>query len=181
LAKLANASVKANFEATKRTTERLRRLVDQAGSAHRIKGKGGQPVTLSAKADTKGFSNSAGKVVVRGAVRGVPEGFWSIVEYGSGKHLMTARGGRITRSGRAVAGRYTKTQTLKKFGEGHSFSDLKPLSAGRGSGFVAQWVMHPGHGSQGKPWERAMSITAPEAANIHRTTVNQHLVQTWAD
>ena len=180
LARLADASVRANFEATKKATVRLGVIVNTAGSAHRIKSRGGKPVTLSAKTDVRGFTQAAGKVVVRGAVRGIPEGFWRIVEDGSAPHLMTARGNRITRSGRVVSGRYTKTQTLRKFGEGHAFSDLKPLSnRATGGNFISQWVMHPGHGPQGKPWEQAMARATTGVPEIHHRIVGERLVDVW--
>lgn len=164
--KMGDAALKANVEAVERSTKKLGAVVQAQGSRHRIKGRSGKRVPLSSKTDVRAFAQAGGKLVVTGAVRGIPEGFWRIVEDGSAPHLMTTRGNRVTRSGRSVSGRYTKTQTLRKFGEGHGFGDLKPLSnRAAGGTLIAQWVMHPGHGSQGKPWDAAMSIGAPLVAN----------------
>jgi len=90
--KMGNAAAKANVEAVERSTKKLGVVVDAQGSRFHIKGRGGARVPLSAKTDTRAFNNRANKVVVTGAVRGIPEGFWHIVQEGSGPHLIAPRG-----------------------------------------------------------------------------------------
>ena len=163
--KMGNVAAKANVEAVERSTRKLGAVVTAQGSRFHIKGRSGSKVPLSAKTDVRGFNNRASKVVVTGAVRGIPEGFWNIVEHGSGAHLITQRGSRTTRTGKQVGRKYAAGKTLRLFSEGHGFSDLRPVG-NAGSGFGPyQWVMHPGHGTIGRPWEAAMTIGRPLVAN----------------
>lgn len=180
--KMGSAAQKAAAEAVAKSTRKLSFIVNAHGSAHRIKGRNGEYVNLGARADVRGWNNYAKNAVTwTGAVRGIPEGFWVIVEYGSARHLMTTRGERTTRSGRKVMGKYAKGKTLRLFSEGHSFSDLKPLGNQAGGFGPYQWVMHPGHGPQGRPWESAMAEGAPVIANEMAFTQQRELVRAFVE
>jgi len=156
--KMGNAAARANVEAVERSTHKLGAVVNAEGARHRIRGRRGNKVPLGAKTDVRGFSSQTQGLVVTGAVRGIPEGFWHIVEYGSDPHpIYRSKAGRQRKLSRGTF--------LKRFGEGETFGDLKPMSNGPGGGFVARWVNHPGHKSQGTPWATSMRIGAPMVAN----------------
>lgn len=161
--KMGTAAQKAAAAGVRASTERLARFVDAAGARHHIKGRNGQRIKLGAKVDVRGYNNASNKVVWTGAVRGVPEGFWHIVTYGSGPHLITRRGTRTTKSGRTVVTTSRGSGVLKKFADGHTFGELKPMGIPSpiGPRFA---VIHPGHGSQGNPWDAAMSLGKPVVA-----------------
>lgn len=161
--KMGTAAQKANAAGVRASTEKLARFVDAAGARHHIKGRNGQRITLSAKVDVRGFNSQANKVVWTGAVRGVPEGFWHIVTYGSGPHLITRRGTRPTRSGRTVVTTSRGKGAMKKFAEGHTFGELKPMGIPSPIG-PRYHVIHPGHGPQGDPWALAMALGKPAVA-----------------
>ncbi len=157
--KMGNAAARANVEAVERSTHKLGAVVNAEGVRHRIRGRKGNKVPLGAKTDVRGFSSQTQGLVVTGAVRGIPEGFWHIVEYGSGPHI-------ITRAGKDAKGRRRKISDkslLKRVTEGTSLSGLPLLS--NGSNFIAPYALHPGHKSQGTPWATSMRIGAPMVAN----------------
>lgn len=175
--------MRANIKSVTDSTEAVRKQVDSEGRRFHIKARNGKRVVLEGVKDVRGFNSYAqGGTKWVGRVRGIPEGFWTIVEYGTWRHIITARGGRVTRSGRAVMGKYSKGKTLRLFGEGHAFSDLKPVSAGKGGNFGPyQWVMHPGHNPLGNPWEVAMRAATHDVDKIHELTANRELVTAWVD
>ncbi len=182
--RMGSATQKAAAAAVRKSTAKLSVVVDKWGRSHHIKGRSGRNVQLTSKMDVRGWRNySKDAVVWTGAVRGIPEGFWVIVEYGSPRHLITSRGERVTRTGRKVSGKYSASKRLRLFGEGHTFSDLKPLSAQRRGGSFGpyQWVMHPGHGPQGRPWENAMREGAPMVAEEMALTQQRELVRAFIE
>lgn len=159
-AKMGDAAKRANVEAVERSTKKLGVIVNAEGRRFHIKGRRGNKVPLSAKTDVRGFNGRNG-LVVTGAVRGIPEGFWVIVEYGSAPHS-------IVRSKQGANGRRRKVSEkslLKSVTEGTALDGVPLLSNGAGGNFIAPYVLHPGHGSLGKPWEAAMRIGAPMVAN----------------
>lgn len=159
---MGDAGAKANLKAVQMATKRLALIVDMSGKRYHIRGRRGTPVPLSAASDVREFERTGGRGVFTGRVQGIPQGFWSIVEYGSTPHP-------IYRAGTTEAGKRRRMGTkgfIKKLGEGHVFNDIPPLSAGKGGGFVAQWANHPGHKSLGTPWRSAMTSGAPEVAQI---------------
>lgn len=162
--KMGTAAQKAGAAAIRKSTERLAQFVDAAGARHHIKGRSGARVPLSSKVDVRGY-NGANGVVWTGAVRGVPEGFWHIVTYGSGPHLITRRGTRQTKRGKTVTTTSRGSKVMARFAEGSTFSELKPMGIPSpiGPRFV---VLHPGHGSLGDPWETAMRIGIPVVAQM---------------
>ncbi len=153
--KMGNAAARANVEAVERSTHKLGSVVNAEGVRHRIRGRKGTKVPLGAKTDVRGFNSQTQGLVVTGAVRGIPEGFWAITEYGSGPHFITRR----TEKGRSV--KLTRS-LLKKIEAGGVVSTRRPIFTPYGP---RQWVSHPGHKSLGTPWAASMRIGAPMVAN----------------
>lgn len=145
---MADAAQKANITAVRRATERLRDDVDRRGSRYTIRGRGGRPVPLGATADTKTFGDINTPV---GRVRGVPEGFWHIVQYGSGAHVITT--GR-----KKAGGRQSVRTTVRRLDTGKQTSGLSPVRTPYGP---RQYVRHPGHRTIARPWDASMAV-APE-------------------
>ncbi len=152
--KMGNAAARANVEAVERSTKKLGAVVNAEGSRHHIRGRRGNKVPLGAKTDVRGFNSQSKGLVVTGAVRGIPEGFWHIVEYGSDAHLIWGRG----KSGRGL----TVKGAMRRYSAGDPFNTTRPISTPWGP---RQVVFHRGHGSQGKPWAASMRIGAPLVAN----------------
>lgn len=125
---MAGAAQKANIRVVQKATVGLKGVVAGNGGRHHIRGRGGKQVALGASADVKLY----GETPV-GAVKGFPEGFWAIVEYGSGAHRIRKANSKST----------------------------KPLSTPWGP---RQFVNHPGHRSQGKPWAVSMAEGRPLVA-----------------
>lgn len=150
---MGDAAQKANVATVKDATEALALIVSAHGARFRLRGRNGQRWPLTAKADTRGFATTAGETVVRGSVKGIPEGFWHIVTYGSGPHLIVRNAGR----------KKSTASMLRAFESGELGSGAKPLRTPYGP---RQFVHHPGHGSIGKPWEAAMVQGAPKVAQI---------------
>lgn len=148
LFEMADAAQKANILVVRRSTERVREDVDRRGRRYTLRGRGGRQVPLSARSDVKSFGNDSTPV---GMVRGVPEGFWHIVQYGSGRHLIARS---TTRSG----GRRSLRTTFRRFGDAESLGDLQPIRTPYGP---RQFANHPGHGTIARPWDAAMSV-APD-------------------
>ena len=167
--KMGNVAAKANVEAITRSTKKLGAVVDAQGSRFHIKGRGGKKVPLSAKTDVRAFNNSANQVVATGAVRGIPEGFWSIVHYGSGAHIIAPRG---TVRGK---GRRYFVNALKAYENGTN----TPGRAVKIGPNFRPIVMHPGHGAQGRPWDAAMAIGAPLVAKEMAYEESRALAKTF--
>lgn len=153
-AAMGDAAKRANVEAIERSTKKLGAFVNAEGARFHIKGRRGNKVPLMAKTDVRGFNGRDG-VVFTGAVRGIPEGFWAIVEYGSGRHLITRR----TDKGRT---KKVTSKMLTSLAEGTTFAKGRPLFTPYGP---RQWVDHPGHRPLGSPWATAMRVGAPVIAN----------------
>jgi hypothetical protein len=150
---MGDAAQKANVATIREASNTLALIVSAHGGRYRLRGRNGQRWPLTAKADTRGFSTTAGATVVRGSVRGIPEGFWHIVTYGSGPHLIVRSNGR----------KKSRSSLLRAFESGELGSGVKPLRTPYGP---RQFVHHPGHGAIGKPWETAMTQGAPKVAEI---------------
>ncbi len=165
---MGETAAKSNLKAVQEATQRLALIVDMSGRRYHIRGRGGTDVPLSASRDVREFERVDGRGVFTGRVQGVPQGFWAIVEHGSDPHPIYRRAaGRDGKRGRKMA----QKSFLKKVTEGHVFNDIPVMSNGRGQGFVAPYVLHPGHKSLGTPWRKAMDTGAPEVARIIRTRV----------
>lgn len=155
IAAMGYAAAKQNSAAVKHATNQLKVIVAASGRRYHIRGRTGGSVPLEASANVREFSTTNGGAVFRGKVTGIPEGFWAIVEYGSGPHIITSRKGRPNRN-----------RLLRAFAEGESFGRLKPVRTPYGP---RQFVHHPGHRSFGKPWASAMKAGGPRVAEIIAT------------
>ncbi len=171
---MGDAAKRANVEAVERSTKKLGVVVEAEGRRFHIKGRGGKKVPLGAKTDVRGF-NGANGLVVTGAVRGIPEGFWTIVEYGSAPHT-------IVRAKQGENGRRRKVSEkslLKRITEGTALNDVPLLSNGKGGNFVAAYALHKGHDPLGKPWEASMRLGAPLVANEMQYEQQRALIKTF--
>jgi hypothetical protein len=157
--KMADAAAKANAEAVERSTRKLGAVVDTEGGRHHIKGKGGKRVPLSSKVDVRAFTTTKGATVVSGAVRGVPQGFWSIVEHGTTGPYIIAPRGTIKGSSRTYFNR-----ALRGMESGTLYRSRRAIKIG---GNFRPFVSHPGSKPSGKPWELSMRIGVPLVANGH--------------
>lgn len=155
ITRMGDAAQKANVEVVRQSTIKLHRFVTTAGSRYALRGRSGDKVRLSAsqRVDLVG-SNRA----IVGMVKGVPEGFWHIVEYGRhGGYLVASR---TTRAGSARRG--GQRGVFRTFETGDSFGQLKPIRTPQGPRQFAR----PGpHGSIGRPWATAMAAGKPAVAN----------------
>lgn len=154
---MADAATQANIEVVRKATVALSTVVEANGRRFKIRGRDGRKWPLEAANDVRVFGDFNKPV---GQVRGIPEGFWEIVEHGSSPHLIVSnkgRGGvgRTTRSGRAAAKFMTSSQVLRRFATGDSLGALQPLRTPYGP---RQFVHHPGHGSIGRPWAESMAV-----------------------
>lgn len=177
--KMGDAAQRGIVSGVEAGTTVLHRYVTINGAPYHIRGRRGDKVRLTAKKNVRGFKSSQGGVV-RGAVFGIPEGFWAIVEHGSDDHIIVSRQLRkaqTTRSGkvRTSIGARTVSRRLE---QGKSFSDVRPVRTPYGP---RQFVHHPGHRPIGSPWERAMqqaaqpvadAINADEAKQLFRAFTN---------
>lgn len=157
LLEMADAAQRATIETVRKATIAVKVIVDEKGGKYKIRSRSGKKVPLSGVADVKVFGDFNKPV---GVVKGIPEGFWALVEYGSGPHLIVSnkgRGGvgRITRSGRVAKRFYTPSQVMRRLGNGDSLGALQPLRTPYGP---RQFVNHPGHRSIAHPWEFSMAL-----------------------
>lgn len=163
---MASAAGHVEQRVVPKATLAIRTRASVEGGRYRIKGRSGRPVRLSASSNTQMFG---GKPV--GQVRGVPPGFWRIVTDGSAPHLIT---GRYRRGG---TGRVGVSSALRRFAGADAMNTASPIRLG--SIGWRQYAVHPGHGSLGDPWGRAMRA-APE---LYRSTLDEvattDLVRAW--
>ncbi len=128
------AAQKASLDTVTKSTTALKNVVAANGVRHRIKGRSGKHVPLGAMSNVKTFND---KPV--GLVKGIPDGFWSIVEHGSPPHTIRPRAGTKRKAGVAA---------------------LRTPYGPRAS------VRHPGHRPQGRPWLTSMTEGRPIVRRI---------------
>jgi hypothetical protein len=178
---MAEAAQDSRTFVVRSMTTAVQGVVTANGARYHIKARGTrQPIRLEARSDVKLFRTRNGSNTPTGAVRGIPAGFWSIVEYGSYRHLITStkgRGGkeRVTSRGRTVRFLTVRKTTKIAAGGKGSLGVLGPLLI-PGIGY-RQWVMHPGHSPIGKPWATAMLESEPVAHQINTTATAVALVR----
>lgn len=164
--KMGDAAQRAVVSGTKAATDAVEMAVDVAGARFRLRGRDGNRYPLGAKSDVRGFKTQEGKGVVRGRVRGFPEGMWHIVTYGSGPHIIASNTFKVARYKKLRSGRL-KLETLgrkgkeRRFFQGDSFGDVKPIWTPYG---YRQFVVHPGHGPIANPWDTAMKASRDPVA-----------------
>lgn len=142
---MATAAQKANTAVVRHATVGLGSEVSRRGRRYTLRGRGGRQVPLTAATDIKTFGGDP-----VGRVRGVPEGFWAIIQYGAGPHIIARN---VTRAGR----RQSIKTTTRRAASGQSTGALQPIRTPYGP---RQFVRHRGHGPVGHPWDGAM-LEAP--------------------
>ncbi len=141
--------------------------VEGQGRRYHVKGRNGTKVKLGAKVRKDQFprQHQASRVVA-----GNPAGFWKIIEDGSERHLIA---GRYRATGRRRSARVATNQFLR----GDSFAGSSPILI-PGVGY-RQWADHPGHGSVGRPWKRAMAKADDTTAKVTRKTATKQFSAAW--
>ena len=129
------------------------------------------------------------------SVAGTPRGFWRIIEDGSQPHLITPRASRGGMRQKSVFGAFLRSAGLKidratgeavEAGPGFQIKAFRPggrplkLTGKGGGGRYAAWVLHPGHKSIGKPWQKSMHLARPAVDRFHKDYVNSVLLAAWA-
>jgi hypothetical protein len=137
-------------------------ITNRNGSRFRLRGSKGNRVPLEAKGDVKSFvsqRNTGNALVVVGQIKGIPQGFWNLVEFGRQRRYLSyskfAKDGqqRVSRSGRVRKDYLTKKQVQRRFNKNESLRDLKPIRTPYGP---RQYAMPGPHGPIGNPWARSM-------------------------
>lgn len=161
---MADESARRTARMVKVICDDINRVVNNQGGKFKLRGSKGTPVQLEGRSDVKAFSTQSEQLVVRGAVRGIPEGFWQIVEYGrGGDYLVYSKMSRqgttgTTKSGRAKRQFLTRSQVDRRIAKGRSLGDLKPVRTPYGP---RQYTRPGRHGPIGKPWETSMVLSQP--------------------
>lgn len=156
--KMGDAAAKANVEAVTASTRKLGAVVDSQGRRFSIKGRSGAKVPLSASTDLRAFAAQGGTVIT-GAVRGVPQGFWTIVEHGTKGPYIIAPRGTVKGSSKT----YFK-RAVKAMSDGTLNGQRRAIKIG---GNFRPFVTHGPSRAIGKPWETSMRIGKPLVANSH--------------
>lgn len=134
-------------------------ITNRNGSRFRLRGSKGNRVPLEAKADVKAFTTRSDSLVLVGQVKGIPEGFWNLVEYGrQRRYLVYSRSPksgppRTTKSGKVRKDYLTKNQVQRRFNSNQSLRELKPIRTPYGP---RQYAIPGPHGPIGNPWARSM-------------------------
>lgn len=164
---MADTVAKQNARVVRVVCQDINRVVNDQGGKFKLRGAKGNRVPLEGKSDVKAFATQSQQTVVRGFVRGIPEGFWQIVEYGRGgdddNYLVFSRTNRAGSTGQTKAGRakrqfMSKNQAARRVAKGQSLGDLKPIRTPYGP---RQYVRPGPHGPIGKPWETSMRLSQP--------------------
>lgn len=178
---MADAALKAETATVRRMTQVGTDIVDQHGRKFHIRaGSTGKRWPLEGKGDVQTFGTRDGQPVVRGAIRGVPEGFWVIVTEGSRKHVISTRRQRGAEvrysSGGAIRRSISVRQQNRMIGNRANTNRLAPIRTPYGP---RQWVMHPGHGPIGQPWNLAMLQASQRLPQVAEYETSRRLVQAF--
>jgi hypothetical protein len=176
---MGRASLQAETATVRRMTDVCDSIVDDEGGRFRIRGRTGQKFPLEARGNVKTYASREGVPLVRGAVRGIPEGFWAIVQQGSFRHIITSRKGRggvqrQLRSGRQAARFLSVGATTKRIQRGQSLGRLQPVRTPYGP---RQFVNHPGHGPIGDPWGKSMERSRVRLPDVLQVESAKRLVE----
>lgn len=162
--RMAGAAQAANVETVSEATGDLWKVTVANGARFTLRGRGGKQVPLTAAKNVRAFG--ADPV---GMVKGVPEGFWHIVEYGRG-------GGYLVAGQKRSGGRVGQRGLTKRFDSDSTFGDLAPISTPYGPRQFAR----PGpHGSIGKPWASSMAAGRPLVARRLQMEETRALVRVF--
>src|SRR5690349_15577503 len=99
MTRMGKAAQAANVETVKESTRRLNAIVVANGGRYKLRGRDGKRVPLTAMSNVRAVGD---KPV--GWVKGIPEGFWVIVEHGRGGGYLVAQraGGKGTSQRRLI-------------------------------------------------------------------------------
>lgn len=159
---MADETTKVNARFLKFVIGEMVTITNRNGSRFRLRGSKGNRVPLEAKGDVKAFvaQRAAGNAfVVVGQVKGIPEGFWHLVEYGRQRRYLLysrfAKSGqqRVSKSGKVRKDYLTKKQVQRRFNQNKNLADLKPIRTPYGP---RQYALPGPHGPIGNPWARSM-------------------------
>lgn len=157
--KMADEVTKVNRQFLRYVVGEGATILNQNGGRHRLRGSRGNRVPLEGKGDVKAFTTQKNGLVVVGKVRGIPEGFWNLVEFGrQRKYLVYSKKSktgqlRTSRSGKVRQDFLTKKQVQRVFNRSQSLNMLKPILTPYGP---RQYAMPGPHGPLGNPWARSM-------------------------
>lgn len=164
--KLGATAKATNVEVVRESTSALGKVVNANGIRYRLHGRGGRRVPLTAAWNVRASGTNPA-----GMVKGVPEGFWHIVEYGRGGGYIVAS--RQTSSGNRRRG--GQASLIQAFGN-EQLGQLKPIRTPFGP---RQWARPGPHGSIGKPWASSMLAGRPIVTRINATTQARALARSW--
>ncbi len=180
--RMADATARANANFLSIVCGNMAAVVDEEGSRYKLRGARGNQVQLEGRSNVRAFLTSQRQVVVRGAVAGIPEGFWSIVEHGRQRRYLvyskSSRSGkkRISKSGKVRQEFLTLKQVQRRFNQNKTLADLKPIRTPYGP---RQYAMPGPHGPIGKPWKNAMRRSAPLLEQDLVETAGAAMVRTF--
>lgn len=180
---MADAGQRINLRYVQMTVKDMAQVTSQIGSRHRLRGRNGQRIPLEGKGDARGFQTRDNGLRVVGVMRGIPEGFWHIVENGrGGGYIVYSRKGkggaqRLSKSGKARQDFLTKKQVQKRFNQDKALSDLAPVRTPFGP---RQWVLiRSGHGPLGTPWKQSMQRSEQIVSGNLTAQANAELARAW--
>ena len=164
-----------------RIAEAVKFAVQLQGAPYKLRGNAGGRYALGATTE-KASTGRAGEK--SRWVKGIPRGFWRIVEEGSNKHLIAGR------HRKGSGNRFTSKGALSSFlGDGDgtfrdtAFNMGTPVnymghSKGSNEGW-AQYVVHPGHGPIGRPWKRSEALAPVIQKEITENYAKTQLVRAF--
>jgi hypothetical protein len=145
----------------------VRDEVARQGGRYYVRGRGGAKVRLGARVQR----SRVGKAYTASrSVSGEPAGFWRIINDGSGAHLIA---GRYRSNGRRRSARAASSQ----FGRNADSFNGSPINI-PGIGW-RQYAVHPGHGSVGQPWRKAMAQSDRIVGKTLETESAKALIRAW--
>lgn len=179
---MADETLRVNRRFLQIVTAEMVTILNRNGGRYRLRGSRGNRVPLEGKADVKAFTTRNDGLVMVGMVRGIPEGFWNIVEYGRGRRYLVysryGKGGkqRTSKKGKTMQNYLTTKQVQRRFNQQGTLADLKPIRTPYGP---RQYAMPGPHGPIGNPWRRSMDESAQLLETELTTQQTMALVKTW--
>lgn len=154
-------------EIVPRVSEAIKFEVMLQGRPYKLRGHTGAKFPLGATTEKASTGRPGEK---SRWVKGIPSGFWRIVEDGTNRHLIAGRhrkgsGNRFTANGALGAFTRGAERGADSFNMGTPVNYLGN-SRGSNEGW-AQFVDHPGHGPIGHPWARAVARSDKIVEEVH--------------
>jgi hypothetical protein len=174
VAAMGKAAAEVKYETVGPMTAAVTNIVRVNGRRHYIRGRGGAKVELGVRSNVRGFGRSRVEV---GKVEGVPAGFWRIVEEGSSRHIIAGRYKRSAGIGPRQKSSNTRRSVFRILDSDSTFGRSSPINV-PGIGY-RQFVDHPGHGSQGRPWAKSMRQAEPVAQRELEKAATKTFTKAW--